>query len=267
MLGVDREYIEKALEIAHTHFREFDIEGITEIIYRIKILDNLHLMKLQRQSVFDSREQLEFALTCVGFSADQIRLAFVSQSSQQKSQEFTQYDLKEMTQLILDLRDTHREREDKKPYNLKGKYISEKTVPVVSCDTASESPPSACSDEKYDEKDDEDAEGLSLFEMSRKGDATIPLPDFKAEHVLTIDQQLKAIKARNGDIVNDMFDELFEFVLRRLQQQHVRVLKRIQIDGVAADTFEDFSEEHSERFQGLGWSMTSSGTSMILERI
>lgn len=226
-------------------------------------------MEHLRQINFDSAYELRLALEDdLGFSLIQVDRAF--QFAKQKSQEFSHCDLKVMTNLILLQRDEDRERHGMTSYQTMMADFPVKLMPAMmatsGCDTSAESHSDTTSEEKYDEATDD--EEPSLFEFASKEDNNIPFPDHEAERVLTIEQQLKAINARNGDLVIDMFDELFEYVLSNLRQKNVSLLRRLKIDGVAADKFEDFSEEYSAQFEILGWSMTwSRPASLVLERI
>lgn len=115
-LGIDKGYINRAMKIARERFTDecragVSYEGLTEIIYQLKILDNLGKPK---GTEFNTRDEL----IKIGFEPNQVSRALKTQRNtlEEKSQENTQHELNAVTHLILKQRNQDREREGKKAY-------------------------------------------------------------------------------------------------------------------------------------------------------
>lgn len=266
MLGVHPDYIKKARKNAREQFRgcNIDLEGMAEIIYRIKILDNLHLMKQQRQSVFKSSSAMKAALEFMGFSTDQVNRAFKLQSLEQKSQETTQYDLEKTTMSMIGFRDNDREKENKKPCMRTFKYVPKKKVPVAM--TSSDS----------DEKWAENAEDFSLFDhFDLMRECNADFPDLPPKLVITMDEQHKRVRDQRWMLsgIVDELDELFEWLRGGLNQNNGCRLRRLKIEGVNEHMYDEISsdkdgEDHVKQFRKIGWRMHwSASTSLVLEKI
>ena len=75
MLGVERKYISRALNVYQKHYgQKYIIEIIIELIYRLKVKDKLKKQKHQ-QNIFESKHIVEDVLLSMDFSPYYIKKA------------------------------------------------------------------------------------------------------------------------------------------------------------------------------------------------
>jgi len=104
MMGVDQKYIERSVQIHERYFgNEFTLDAMAEIIYQLKVQDNLKQRSRERQLIFTQSEITDLLLA-MNFSQIDVSRVF----EEEKSPETSRYTLEQMTHLIMNLRNKDR---------------------------------------------------------------------------------------------------------------------------------------------------------------